>query len=560
MDGQLTYAKELQAAGYTLVQIRDLLLQRGIDQRTVYMLLTSLQTVQSNNASPPQTPVGNVAQDHPETTEVDLSTYVEYVKGLRTQGLSWAAIDTYVASQGVSPSSRAQIYATVQDSEAVHAPEPISPPVQNPLTPTPPVLNATGEKSTDNSEHLAQVFDHLSDVIDELDDELHTIPQVTNDKTSHLSAATEHLAGSVKKLEQDIGQPLPPSSGTSNASAIVATEPPAQQSQPPSTAANDTATNSPKTPAKLNMPILAICAVIFGAVFVQSLLSHERNIIWLGLIGMNVVGTAGFDLLLRGSAWRQVDRWLTATILQTGLFLPFLAKEVVRPIHFPHYTPFDFLLLGCAVTMLITMQFCNVKALQHLEASVFSVVYNVRILFATLLGFIFLSESVGLLSLVGGLLIFVAIFVVRQRSTRGITKQGVLFGLGTALAMSSMNTCEKELIKLVGYEQYIFPMFAIAAIIMWTVVLLRRTEAPFKLLIQPRGLVLMALRACAGIGFSYSLVFGPVAASSYLSSLSVVLIVIFGIVFLNERDYLKSKLIATGTAVVGLTFVLLDSL
>jgi drug/metabolite transporter (DMT)-like permease len=305
---------------------------------------------------------------------------------------------------------------------------------------------------------------------------------------------------------------------------------------------------------------MVVGAIVFGAIFIQSLLSGEKSITWLGLISMNVVGTAGFDLLLRGSSWQKVDRWLTATILQTGLFLPFLAKEVVSPIHFPHYTPSDYLLLGGAVTALITLQFCNVKALQHLEASVFSVVYNARILFATVLGLVFLSESVGMWSLIGGALIFLAIFIVRQRSAKAIAKQGIIFGLGAALAMSVMNTCEKELIKLVGYEQYIFPMFTVAAIIMWIVVLVRRTEAPFKLLIKPRGILLMALRACAGIGFSYSLVFGPVAVSSYISSLSVVLLVVFGMLFLGERDFIKSKLAATATAIAGLTLILIDSL
>jgi drug/metabolite transporter (DMT)-like permease len=135
----------------------------------------------------------------------------------------------------------------------------------------------------------------------------------------------------------------------------------------------------------------------------------------------------------------------------------------------------------------------------------------------------------------------------------------VIFGLGAAIAISAMNTCEKELIKLVGYEQYIFPMFTIAALIMWAIVLIRRTPTPFEILLKPRTVLLMALRACAGISFSYSLVFGPVAVSSYLSSLSVILMVICGMLFLGEKDYIRSKIWATVVAVFGLTFILVDS-
>jgi drug/metabolite transporter (DMT)-like permease len=308
-------------------------------------------------------------------------------------------------------------------------------------------------------------------------------------------------------------------------------------------------------------PFLAIIGGVgVCSLLALSLLSGNKNNIWLALIGMNVLGTVGFNLMLRRSSLKQVDQWLTATVLQTGLFLPFLVKEIVSPIYFPVFTASDLMLLGAAVVALIALQFFNVKALQYLEASVFSVIYNSRIIIATILGTVFLSESVGVWALVGGLLIFMAIFVVRQKGTRAVTKHGILFGLGAALAMSSMNTCEKELIKLVGYEQYIFPMFAIAAGIMWAVVLIRRTKAPFRLLVRPQSLALMTLRACAGIGFSYALVFGPVAESSYLSSLSVVLVVVFGMIFLGERDYLKSKFAATGVAIAGLTCILVDSL
>jgi drug/metabolite transporter (DMT)-like permease len=298
----------------------------------------------------------------------------------------------------------------------------------------------------------------------------------------------------------------------------------------------------------------------FGGLLAWSLLTGQRTVTWLTLLGMNVVGTVGFNLLLRRSSLKKVDKWFTATVMQTGLFLPFLVKEVVSPIHFPNFTPNDFLLLGIAVVSLIALHFCNVKALQYLEASVFSVIYNTRILFATLFGTMLLGEAVGTWALIGGLLIFLAIFLIRQKGAQGVTKHGIAFGIGAALSMSVMNTCEKALIKAVGYEQYIFPMFTIAALIMWGVVLMRRTKAPFGLLIQPQNVALMALRGCAGIGFSYALVFGPMAVSSYLSSLSVVLLVALGMIFLGERDYVQAKLTATGVAIAGLTLIMLDGM
>lgn len=591
MDEQLTYARELQAAGYTLVQIRGILLNRGVDERTVFSVLNGISPTPARSAPP--APVTRSAAAQPVPKPDQKTAYIDYIERLRSHGMAWENIDKILASLRVTAEDRSKLFAeahAAEEPQAAAAPiEPVStggqpqaaPAVQAPSqTPAEKEsaahVETTEEKLVDTADHLGDVVDHLSEVVEKLDKDLRrteatsakrAATAATTDDAKRLASATDHLADVVDKLEDDIKRPPPPPSlPNAPAPQIAAVQPvdEPRQSPPPAeapiTATDKSELAKPRAQTvKLSYPVLAGGGAIFSAVFIYSLLSGHRNLTWLGLISMNVVGTAGFDLLLRGSSWRQVDRWLTATILQTGLFLPFLVKEIVRPIHFPHYTSFDILLLMCAVVALITLQFCNVKALQHLEASVFSVVYNARILFATVLGYLFLSESVGPMALFGGLLIFLAIFIVRQQGVKAIARQGLLFGLGAALAMSTMNTCEKELIKLVGYEQYIFPMFTIAAVIMWAVVLIRRVEAPYKLVLQPRGLLLMALRACAGIGFSYSLVFGPVAVSSYLSSLSVVLLVVFGMLFLGERDYLRAKLAATGTAIIGLTLILFDS-
>jgi drug/metabolite transporter (DMT)-like permease len=260
--------------------------------------------------------------------------------------------------------------------------------------------------------------------------------------------------------------------------------------------------------------------------------------------------------MLRFSSWKTVDKWVTATVLQTGMAVPWIAKEIVSPIHFDKpYTPFLMAVLGLCVTLIMVLQYCNVKALQHLEASVFAVIFNSRIIMATIFGLVFLGEVVGLWALLGGILIFAAIFIVKQKNTTDVKAQGIMYGLGAAGAMSLMNTCEKE---LVGYQQYVFPMWTIAAVIMWLVVFTRRTKAPFGMLLKPEGLVIMTLRAFAGLGFTAALIYGSVAVSSYVSSLSVILTIVIGLLFLGERDYLKTKLAAAGVALAGLTFILLD--
>ena len=542
MDRYKAYVKDLRAQGYSSAQIWELLATTGLDSSSIQILLSNSRTGVEAMPSPlvAQKAAGIQA-------DAILQAYITYIRTLLANGISLEEVDRDLAAYGVKAQTRTRLLQVATQPSTTKA--------------QPEDLDAATEHLIEAADHLAEVADTLEGVWSKKIVAPRTAGVASAEQAvpvdsgiEHLASVTDHLsvvAGTLKTAEKQSGNPsfendLPHSQ-------------PAPASIVPSVSQNVVAEQTRKPVSGLRAILLAVGLIVYSVILTQSLLTGQRTVTWLALLSMNVVGTVGFDLLLRRSSWKQKDKWHTATVMQTGLFLPFFAKELIAPIHFPAYTPFDLLLLGCAVVALIGLQFFNVKALQNLEASVFSVIYNVRILFATLLGTFFLSESVGLWALIGGLLIFAAIFIVRQKGMQAITAKGILFGLGAALAISVMNTCEKELIKLVGYEQYIFPMFAIATLVMWVVVLIRRTPSPFRLLLQPQSLLLMFLRACAGIGFSYSLVFGPVAVSSYISSLSVVFLVLFGMIFLNELDFIKSKLWATVMALVGLTFILIDS-
>jgi uncharacterized membrane protein len=74
-------------------------------------------------------------------------------------------------------------------------------------------------------------------------------------------------------------------------------------------------------------------------------------------------------------------------------------------------------------------------------------------------------------------------------------------------------------------------------------------------------LQLMSLRAASAYGFSGALAAGAlVSVANYISGLSVFLLVLLGVILLNERDHLARKIIATIVAVIGLTLVLLSGI
>ena len=282
---------------------------------------------------------------------------------------------------------------------------------------------------------------------------------------------------------------------------------------------------------------------------------------WLIFLILNIIGLTAYNLILRKSLLQKIDSFTLATIMQTGIAIPML---FVLPFYFPDlnvYTPKLFFITMAIVLLIVTLHISNVKSLQYLEASVYSVLFNLRLVLSTILGILFLAEAIIPLQIVGGLLIFLAIFIIKQKGKKELTMKGMLWGIGAALSVSVLNAFEKTLINEVGYLDYAFPAMLGTAIVMWVILLSRKHKVSFQIFKSKKILSLMGFRAISAYGFTLAFYTGAkISVANYLSGLSVILIVILGIVILKERDYLARKIIATGIAVLGLTAILLANL
>ncbi len=134
---------------------------------------------------------------------------------------------------------------------------------------------------------------------------------------------------------------------------------------------------------------------------------------WLVFLGVHLVGFVGYNLMLRKSVLDNIDRFTLATVMQTGITVPLLLTWFFKAPSFGQYD-LGILLLMLGITVLtIALHVTNTKALQYLEASVYAVLYNLRILFTTVLGIIFLGEDTDWIRISGGLLILLAIIIVK---------------------------------------------------------------------------------------------------------------------------------------------------
>lgn len=283
---------------------------------------------------------------------------------------------------------------------------------------------------------------------------------------------------------------------------------------------------------------------------------------WLLLLFVHVLGLSGFNLTLRRSLLNKADPFTMATVMQTGIAIPAVILMIVRPMTFGAYDHPRYV-IGFITALLLTigLQVSNTKAVEYLEASVYPMLYNLRILFITVLGILFVHESFVAVRVFGGILILLAIFIVQQKGSRAVTHKGLWWGVTAALVLSFLNMNEKLMLNDVGFFNY-FPIMSVSAAgLMWMYLLTRRTKPDVSLFRQTQTVQLMVLRAVSAYGFTSALAVGAlVSVANYISAMSVIVMVIFGVVLLGERDYLGRKAAATAVAVAGLTVVLLSYL
>ena len=238
--------------------------------------------------------------------------------------------------------------------------------------------------------------------------------------------------------------------------------------------------------------------------------------------------------------------------MQTGIALPIIIISWFVPLHLGVVTGKAVFLLCLALSLTIALHITNTLSLQRLEAGVHSVLYNVRLLFVTILGVILLGEYVSFLQIVGGGLIFMAAFIIRQRGSHKVTRAGVAWAVSCAMTIACLNIVEKKLVTSVGYVTYMTLMAYIATPLLWSIVLVLKRPIDRQLFCQKKTYLLMTFRALSAHCFVLALSTGLVSITSFISGTGVIIIMILGALLLGERDHPRQKILATMLATLGL--------
>jgi drug/metabolite transporter (DMT)-like permease len=282
---------------------------------------------------------------------------------------------------------------------------------------------------------------------------------------------------------------------------------------------------------------------------------------WLLFVLVHLIGLVGYNILLKKSLVAKVDKLTLATVMQTGIALPMFFTLLLNPPDLHAYGTRAIIQIAITTSLVILLHLTNVKALHYLEAGTYSILYNLRIIFTTILGILFLNEPVIPLQILGGVFIFLGVLTLNQKGKISVTTKGLQWGIAASLVISLLNLFEKTLINEVGYIGYAVPVMLLSAIIMWTIVLVSGRKIKLSYLREPKTIQLMVLRAMSAYGFTLAFSAGAIiSVATYISSMSVIIMVLLGIWFLNENDQKKQKITATVLAVIGLTAIFIAKL
>lgn len=282
---------------------------------------------------------------------------------------------------------------------------------------------------------------------------------------------------------------------------------------------------------------------------------------WAIFLVLHLVGLVGYTIQLKKSPLAKADKYLVSALMTSFMFLPSVVFAISGKVHMD-VAQQNFGWIVLQALLYVGVNLLTVQALNHLDASVFTIIYSTRLLFVTVLAAVILREVPPAMQIVGGCVILASIFLLNLHKNRQYLSRPVLYGFAATLWFSLNAVAEKHLVSHIGVYQTVFFATGLTVFLQWLLVIMRRTKlAEYKnKIFHKETAMLMIYRPLSMWFYIFAVSSGAVAVVNYVSGMGVVLIVGIGIVILKEREHIAQKLAATALAFVGFTIILISKL
>lgn len=281
--------------------------------------------------------------------------------------------------------------------------------------------------------------------------------------------------------------------------------------------------------------------------------------IWVISISVHLFSIIVYTILLRKSHTNDMDNAFKAALMSTAVWIPSFIFLFIGKVDF-NLTIKQILFLILGGLMVSGLVITNVWAISHLDASMFTIIYNIRLFMTTIFGFVILSELPTVWQMIGGLIILCSILMLNLHIDSRWKSKAILIGFFSMMWFSVHTTIEKYNLKHVKIETYLFIFLGLGTLFSWSMVILKNVDIKKQLIhLKDKTMIWMLVtRSLSGYGYVYALKYGGIAISNYISGMSVVFIVLFGIYFLGERNDIKQKFGATAIALIGMTIIMVS--
>ena len=283
--------------------------------------------------------------------------------------------------------------------------------------------------------------------------------------------------------------------------------------------------------------------------------------LWLILMTVYMIANVWYTLLLKVSPLPKADKYVTYASMTT-VFL--LSAGILMSLGYGEITPDkqQLFYLARQVLFYVGANMATIIALNHTDASIFSIINSLRIVVVTILSAMLLKDLPPMIQLIGGALILASIFVLKLHKDKRYLSKPIVYSIIAMFVVSINVTAEKHMLNYVNPVTAVFWTSLFIAPVMWIVVVLRKGSFKKSLpyLKHKNTGWLLIMRPLSAWSFTVALTQGSVAVTNYVSSLSVVFVVLFGIITLKEKDQTVQKIIAIAIAFIGLTLILISKL
>lgn len=198
------------------------------------------------------------------------------------------------------------------------------------------------------------------------------------------------------------------------------------------------------------------------------------------------------------------------------------------------------------------------KALVQTEASVFTILFGIRVVFIVITAYVFLKETFSLNQMLGTILIILSVFLVSHRKEKLQFKKGEFYSILAGIFATAGVINDAVILKQFDVTTYSALGFLAPGLFIWAThpTSTKKIVALPKSKIFPKIALLGLIYGIAYLTYNSAYFSGNNAAQiAAIFQVSAVLTVLIAVVLLKERSRLLTKILAALISFIGVLLV-----